>query len=107
MRHYEWDRGQHWKVHVSQLASGEDGWETKFQAMIAAQIKPFLDSNGAILPEFDGYAYERVGGTGAGDTRDIKASLRISLTSPPGAFSSRRCWSTARSRGPRTPTPDF
>lgn len=75
MRHYEWDRGQHWKVHVNQMAAGEDGWAEKFQAMIAAQIKPFLDSNGAILPEFDGYDYQRVGGTGSGDTRDIKALI--------------------------------
>ncbi len=75
MRHYEWDRGQHWKVHVDQMAAGEDGWAERFQAMIAAQIKPFLDSNGAVLPEFDGYTYERVGGTGTGDTRDIKALI--------------------------------
>lgn len=75
IKHYEWDRGQHWKVHVSQMASGEDGWETKFQAMIAAQIKPFLESNGAILAEFDGYDYTRVEGTGNGDTRDIKALI--------------------------------
>lgn len=76
MRAYAWDNGQHWKVHVSQIAQGDAGWAEKFQAMIAAQVKPFLESDGAILPEFDGYAYESVGGQGGGrDTRDIRAMI--------------------------------
>ena len=45
----------------------------KYVDMIEAQVKPFLNSNGAILPEFDGYEYEKASGTsGAKDTRDIK-----------------------------------
>ena len=78
MKNYQWNHGQHWKVHVSQLASGEDGWAEKFQKMIEAQIKPFLESNGAVLPEFDGYEYENVGGNAKGneeDTRDIRAMV--------------------------------
>lgn len=62
VRSYTWGRGQHWKVHVSQLAQGDDTWKEKFQARISDQMKPFLESDGAILPEFDGYAYENVGG---------------------------------------------
>ncbi len=80
MKNYQWENGQHWKVHVAQLASGEDGWAEKFQKMIEAQIKPFLESNGAVLPEFDGYEYTNVGGTRTStggtrtsDTRDIRA----------------------------------
>lgn len=73
IKNYEWDQGQHWKVHVSQMARGDEGWAKNFQAMIEAQVKPFLNSNGAILPEFDGYEYEKASGTsGAKDTRDIK-----------------------------------
>ena len=73
IKNYEWDQGQHWKVHVSQMARGDEGWAQNFQAMIEAQVKPFLNSNGAILPEFDGYEYEKASGTsGAKDTRDIK-----------------------------------
>ncbi|MBR2582381.1 MAG: phage portal protein [Oscillospiraceae bacterium] len=77
MNAYGWQNGQHWKVHVSQLAAGADGWEETFRKMIETQIKPFLDSNGAVLPEFDGYKYENVGGAAAGtrDTRDIKALI--------------------------------
>src|SRR5699024_10081708 len=74
-----WDNGQHWKVHVNQIAQGDKDWAEKFQAMIAAQVKPFLESNGGILPEFDGYAYEQVSGSGSGrdtrDTRDIRAMI--------------------------------
>lgn len=63
MRAYTWGSGQHWKVHVSQLAQGADDFKAKFAEMIEEQIRPFLNSNGAILPEFDGYAYENVGGS--------------------------------------------
>ena len=55
------------------MTSGEEGWASKFQQMILDQVKPFLDSNGAILPEFDGYKYELFGKESAGDTRDIRA----------------------------------
>lgn len=79
VKHYEWNHGQHWKVHVTQVAQGEENWAQNFQNMMSAQFKPFLESNGAVLPEFDGYKYENVGGTSgtvgggaAGDTRDIR-----------------------------------
>lgn len=69
-----WSSGQHWKVHIDQIASGGDEFEQKFMAMIQEQIKPFFDSNGAVLPEFDGYQYEQVSGGGSsGNTRDIRA----------------------------------
>lgn len=69
-----WSSGQHWKVHVDQIASGGDEFEQRFMAMIQEQIKPFFDSNGAVLPEFDGYQYEQVSGGGSsGNTRDIRA----------------------------------
>ena len=43
--------------------------------MIQDQVKPFLESNGAILPEFKGYKYEHFGKQNSekGDTRDIRA----------------------------------
>lgn len=78
IKNYEWGKGQHWKVHVNQMAQGEDGWAENFQKMIEAQVKPFLESNGAILPEFDGYKYEDAGpspGTQGTDSRDIRAMI--------------------------------
>lgn len=75
VRAYTYGAGNHLKVHVEQIASGEDGWEEKFQKIIQAQVKPFLESNGAILPEFEGYKYEDWSDkTSRKDgTRDIKA----------------------------------
>lgn len=67
MNRYAWDKGQHWKVHVNQLASGVDDFKEKFALMIEEQAKVFLDSGGAILPEFDGYAYTNEGGQAAVD----------------------------------------
>lgn len=75
VRAYTWGQGKHLKVHVDQVAQTGDGWATKFQQMIQDQVKPFLDSNGAILPEFDGYKYEPFGKEEKGDTRDIRAII--------------------------------
>lgn len=72
MKNYEWNQGQHWKVHVSQTADSDKDFTEKFSGMIEEQIKPFLNSNGAILPEFDGYQYENVAGKDIRDTRDIR-----------------------------------
>lgn len=64
-QHYEWDHGQHWKVHVNQIASGTDDFEANFAKMVAEQVKPFLDNPNAVLPEFDGYDYQKIGGSGS------------------------------------------
>lgn len=60
VKSYTWSNGQHWKVHVNQMASGQEGWEAAFQKQIDAQIRPFLNSDFAILPELDGWSYENV-----------------------------------------------
>lgn len=60
MKNYEWTNGQHWKVHVNQMASGQEKWAETFQKMLEKQIRPFLSSGSSVLPELDGYAYENV-----------------------------------------------
>lgn len=79
MKAYGWNSGQHWKVHVNQMASGADGWLNTFQSMLEKQIKPFLNSGSAILPEFDGYDFtnmgEKSGGAGKDASRDIRAMI--------------------------------
>ena len=57
---YIFANGQHWKVHVNQMAQGEDGWAEQFQEMVTAQIDPFLNAAYAVLPEMDGWQYENV-----------------------------------------------
>lgn len=61
MKNYTWANGQHWKVKVNQLVSGQEGWEETFQKQIDAQIRPFFNSSSAVLPQFDGWEYENVG----------------------------------------------
>jgi HK97 family phage portal protein len=80
MEFITWSQGQHWKVHVSSLAQGGDGWEEKFQKMITAQLKPFLTNSGAVLPEFDGYEYSNVNGSSSyqsanGDTGTLQTLI--------------------------------
>ena len=76
MKRYEWDKGQHWKVHVDQLASGAEDFTENFTRMIEQQVKTFLDSNGAILPEFDGYTYTNEGGKSGVELADIQAQMK-------------------------------
>lgn len=76
MKRYEWDKGQHWKVHVEQMAQGKEDFTAKFTSMIEEQVKTFLDSNGAILPEFDGYAYTNEGGKSTVELADIQAQAK-------------------------------
>ena len=76
MKRYEWDKGQHWKVHVGQLASGSEDFTENFSRMIEQQVKTFLDSNGAILPEFDGYTYTNEGGKSGVELADIQAQMK-------------------------------
>lgn len=61
MNNYIWANGQHWKVSVNQIAGGGDDWAKKFQQMVEDQIRPFLNSSAAVLPEMDGYHYEIMG----------------------------------------------
>lgn len=86
MRTYTWQNGQHWKVHVNQIAQGDD-FTNKFAQMLKEQFRPFVESNGAILPEFDGYQYENAAKSGgASDTRDIKALFTDILEFTAGSF---------------------
>lgn len=61
MNNYAWANGQHWKVKVDQMVSGQENWAQTIQKMVEAQIRPFLNSGSAVLPEFDGWSYENVG----------------------------------------------
>lgn len=76
MKRYAWDKGQHWKVHVDQLAQGQDDFTARFTTMIEEQVKGFLDSDGAVLPEFDGYAYTNEGGKSCVELADIQAQMK-------------------------------
>lgn len=60
MSNYTWGNGQHWKVSVESMAGGQDNWAQTFQEMIDRQIRPFLNSNSAVLPEMSGYKYENM-----------------------------------------------
>lgn len=73
MRYFARERGQHWKVHVDQIAAGAEDFKQGFTEMINQQVKPFFDSESAVLPEFDGYTYTNVSGEASGDSRDIRA----------------------------------
>lgn len=69
-KQFEWDRGQHWKVHVNQIASGAKDFEANFAKALAEQVKPFFENPSAVLPEFDGYEYTQAGGSDSGSSKN-------------------------------------
>ena len=70
-KYYAWNKGNHWKVKVDQMAEGDDNFAENFQKMISEQFKPFLENSGAVLPEFDGYTYTNEGATNV-DSKDLR-----------------------------------
>lgn len=85
---YIFSNGQHWKVHINQMAQGEDGWAERFQDMVTAQINPFLNSAYAVLPEMDGWLYENVDKNveGGRDAKDITTLYQDIFTFTANAF---------------------
>lgn len=80
MQNCLFNSGQHWKVHVDQVLTADDEWRENFTKMMEKQIKPFLNSASAILPEMDGYTYTQVSGNSAGavksdEIRNLIASI--------------------------------
>lgn len=75
VKRYGWESGQHWKVHVDQIVQNTPGWFDTFTKITENQIRPFLNADSAVLPEFDGYTYEPAGGQNRGDTRDIRKMI--------------------------------
>lgn len=72
MKHYAWSNGQHWKVAVSQFAQGDEDWIKNFRNMIADQLKPFIENDAAVLPQFEGYEYEQIARDKAETAQDIR-----------------------------------
>lgn len=77
MKNYTWSSGKHLKVHVGQITQGDKDFAAKFGSVINEQVKPWLNADGGVLPEFDGYQYENIGGSAdvQRSTRDIKALM--------------------------------
>lgn len=65
---YQKGNGERWKVHVSAMARADKEWKAAFDEMLEKQIRPFLNAQRAVLPEFDGYDFQNVteksGGSG-------------------------------------------
>ena len=69
-RYFSWRNSPRAKVHVSQIAQGQEGWMEQLQQIIDNRVKPFFSSRSAgagVLPEFDGYDYQIIGGDAGGD----------------------------------------
>lgn len=72
---YGFTAGVHLKDHVEMLSNEneENNWEQEYMRLINNMVKPFLNSDKAVLPEFDGHEFSIMDiGNGATNTRDIK-----------------------------------
>lgn len=87
-QNYVWGSGKHLKVHVSNVMPGKDDFADKFSDYINNQVKPWLNSNSGVLPEFDGYEYSNLGGNPDTQrtTRDVRALIDDIFTFTANAF---------------------
>lgn len=76
-RAYTWGQGTHLKVRVEQMPHSSDEDIRTFQQIMTEQVKPFLESENGVLPEYVGYNYTDMGGSANADrtTRDIRALI--------------------------------
>lgn len=73
--------GVHIKAHVDAIAqqsAGDDltAWQAKFAESLKKVVVPFLQSGNGVLPEFDGYHYERMelaAGGSAQSSQELRA----------------------------------
>lgn len=91
MQSYAWGNGKHLKVHVNQIAQGDPDFNQNFFDYINNSVKPFLAGGSGVLPEFDGYEYSSMDGTGntvksSRNTRDIRAMADDIFTFTANAF---------------------
>lgn len=50
--------GQKYKLRINEVQAGNKDFEDKFQKMIDESLKPYLENDNAIYPEFEGYLLE-------------------------------------------------
>ena len=73
VNNYVFNSGQHWKVIVDAIAPNQEERIDALQKVIERQIKPFLEANNGVLPQYDGYVYEQVSGAkgSSGGNKDV------------------------------------
>lgn len=75
---YTRNRGVRLKVKVAQVAEGDETFAGNFKALMDKQVKPWIQSDSGVLPEFEGYEYSDMGKENpykADNTRDIRAMV--------------------------------
>ena len=102
-RAYTWGQGNHLKVKVDSAPHVRPEDIQNFQNLMNEQGKPFMNSENAVLPQYNGYEYENIGGSSNADrtTRDIRALIDDIFDFTALGFGSLRCWSRAWCRAPR------
>lgn len=88
MKNFSWGSGKHLKVHISQLAKGDQDFVQNFSQLINSQVKPWIIGESGVLPEFDGYEYTNLGGNfdTQRSTRDIRSLIDDIFTFTANAF---------------------
>lgn len=72
---YSWNNGIHLKLHIDSTDTASEEFNKRLTKIINNQVKPFINSQNAVLPEFNGYSYTHFGTSPdtKKETRDIKA----------------------------------
>lgn len=64
-----WRLGKHYKVKLGRTAQGTDRAEETFGRIMQKRVKPFFNSDNAVLPEYEGQEYTDMGTDGRSGNR--------------------------------------
>lgn len=71
---YTRSKGIRLKVKVGNMADGDPEYEKNFKAIMDAQVKPWIEADNGVLPQFEGYEYSEMGTNKASETtQDFRA----------------------------------
>lgn len=85
-RYYKQSHGRQFKQHVDAIRSGQKDFEETYTKLVNDQIKPFMQGENAVLPEFDGYTYTDISRSSTVDSSDVRALTEEIFNATAAAF---------------------
>lgn len=71
---YTWGSGIHLKAKINQIAEGDDGYAANFKKLLDETIRPWVEQDNGVLPEFENYSYDAMyQSRQAPDSKDVRS----------------------------------
>lgn len=72
-KYYKQSHGRQLKQHIDAIRSGQKDFEKDYTKLVNDQIRPFMNGENTVLPEFDGYTYTDISRGNVADSGDVRS----------------------------------